>query len=99
VLSDGRGRPCSSLFRQRTVDNQCYTLGCAPARDPDGEYVSWANPIVVEPWGSVVAHADVEATILYADLDLACVDAIRQQLPILSASRTDLYEMKELKIF
>ena len=84
------------LFRQRAVDNQCYTLGCAPARDPDGEYVSWANSIVVEPWGSVVAHADVEATILYADLDLARVDAIRQQLPILSARRTDLYEMKEL---
>ena len=44
----------------------------------------------------MVAHADVEATILYADLDLARVDAIRQQLPILSARRTDLYEMKEL---
>ena len=58
--------------------------------------MSWANSIVVEPWGSVVAHADVETTILYADLDLARVDAIRQQLPILSARRTDLYEMKEL---
>ncbi len=84
------------LFRQRAVDNQCFTIGCAPARDPDGAYVSWGNSIVVEPWGSVVVHADAEATTLYADLDMARVDAVRQQLPILSARRTDLYEMREL---
>lgn len=84
------------LFRQRAVDNQCYTVGCAPARDPGASYISWGNSIVVEPWGSVVAHADAESTILYADIDLDRVEAIRQQLPILSARRTDLYEMKEL---
>ena len=83
------------LFRQRAVDNQCFTLGCAPARDEQGSYVSYGNSIAVDPWGTVLCRADEKETILYADLDLARVKAVRQQLPILSARRTDLYEIRE----
>ena len=83
------------LFRQRAVDNQCFTLGCAPARDESGSYVSYGNSIAVDPWGTVLCRADEKETILYADLDLARVKAVRQQLPILSARRTDLYEIRE----
>ena len=36
-----------------------------------------------------------EETTLYADLDFARLEAVRQQLPILSARRTDLYEVRE----
>lgn len=83
------------LFRQRAVDNQCFTLGCAPARDEQGSYVSYGNSIAVDPWGTVLCRADEKETILYADLDLSRVKAVRQQLPILSARRTDLYEIGE----
>ena len=34
-------------------------------------------------------------TILYVDLDLSRIDAIRAQLPIRSARRRDLYEVRE----
>ena len=83
------------LFRQRAVDNQCFTLGCAPARDEGAGYVSYGNSIAVDPWGTVLCRADEKETILYADLDLARIQAVRQQLPILSARRTDLYEIRE----
>ena len=83
------------LFRQRAVDNQCFTLGCAPARDEGAGYVSYGNSIAVDPWGTVLCRADEKETILYADLDLARIQAVRQQLPILSARRTDLYEIGE----
>ena len=83
------------LFRQRAVDNQCFTVGVAPARDESASYVAYGNSIVAEPWGSVLCRAGAEAATLYADLDLSRVDAIRQQLPILSARRTDLYEVRE----
>ena len=83
------------LFRQRAVDNQCFTLGCAPARDEGAGYVSYGNSIAVDPWGTVLCRADEKDTILYADLDLARIQAVRQQLPILSARRTDLYEIRE----
>ena len=49
----------------------------------------------MDPWGTVLCRADEKETILYADLDLARIQAVRQQLPILSARRTDLYEIGE----
>ncbi len=83
------------LFRQRAVDNQCFTVGVSPARDEAGPYVAYGNSMAVDPWGTVLCRAGAEETTLYADLDLARLEAVRSQLPILSARRTDLYEVRE----
>ena len=83
------------LFRQRAVDNQCFTVGVSPARDESAGYVAYGNSLAVDPWGTVLCRAGAEETILYADLELSRISAIRQQLPILSARRTDLYEIRE----
>lgn len=85
------------LFRARAVDNQVYTLGCAPARDPQAGYVSYGNSLAVSPWGEVIARLGAEAGVLYADLDLERVEQVRGQLPLLKQRRTDLYELKDLK--
>lgn len=83
-------------FRQRALDNQLFMAGCAPARDENGVYVSYANSIVTGPWGDVLARAGEEAGILYADVDLTENQRIREQLPLLKARRTDLYRMEKL---
>lgn len=83
------------LFRQRAVDNQCFTVGVSPARDEAGPYVAYGNSIAVDPWGTVLCRAGAEEATLYADLDLGRLEAVRAQLPILSARRTDLYEVRE----
>ena len=83
------------LFRQRAVDNQCFTVGVSPARDEAGSYVAYGNSLAVDPWGTVLCRAGAEETTLYADLDLVRLEAVRAQLPILSARRTDLYEVRE----
>ena len=83
------------LFRQRAVDNQCFTVGVSPARDTTAGYVAYGNSSAVDPWGTVLCRAGAEACIQYADLDLNRIETIRQQLPILSARRTDLYEIHE----
>ncbi len=79
------------LFRQRAVDNQIFTLGVAPARDEAEEYVSYANSILADPWGAVLARAGVGEEIRTAEIDFARNRAIRQQLPIRTARRGDLY--------
>lgn len=84
------------LFRQRAVDNQCFTVGVSPARDPGASYVAYGNSLAVDPWGTVLCRAEGMETVLYADLDLSRVESVRRQLPILSARRTDLYELREL---
>ena len=83
------------LFRQRAVDNQCFTIGVSPARDEAGPYVAYGNSLAVDPWGTVLCRAGAEETTLYADLDFSRLEAVRAQLPILSARRTDLYEVRE----
>ncbi|MCI2057406.1 MAG: carbon-nitrogen hydrolase family protein [Oscillibacter sp.] len=83
------------LFRQRAVDNQCFTVGVSPARNEQTSYVAYGNSIAVDPWGTVLCRAGGEENTLYADLDLSRIDAVRAQLPILSARRTDLYTLAE----
>lgn len=82
-------------LRMRAVDNQCFMVGAAPARNENASYVAYGNSMVTEPWGSVVCRADAGETILYADLDLDRTEAIRRQIPILSNRRTDLYQISE----
>ena len=83
------------LFRQRAVDNQCFAVGVSPARDRNATYVAYGNSIAVDPWGTVLCRAGAEEATLYADLDMERLAAVRAQLPILSARRTDLYEVRE----
>lgn len=83
------------LFRQRAVDNQLFTIGTSPARDEKASYVAWGHSIVCDPWGTVLHQCGAEEAVVITELDLARVDAIRGQLPILSARRTDLYQIEE----
>ena len=84
------------LFRQRAVDNQCFTLGCAPARDTGASYVSYGCSIAVSPWGDVLSRLDEKPGLLVAELDLDRVKAVRTQLPLLKGRRLDVYSLKKL---
>lgn len=81
------------LFRQRAVDNQIFTVGISPARDESASYHAWGHSIVCDPWGSVISACGAEETVAVTELDFARIDAVRHQLPILSARRTDLYQI------
>ena len=83
------------LFRQRAVDNQCFTVGVSPARDENGCYVAYGNSLAVDPWGTVLTRCGGESCTQIVELDLTQVERVRRQLPILSARRTDLYTIRE----
>lgn len=85
-------------FRARAVDNQVFTIGTAPARDMDASYHSWAHSIVVDPWGTVLSDAGEDEGCIITTLDLARCDEIRKQLPLLSALRSDIYQLSEVAI-
>lgn len=77
------------LFRARALDNQCFLAGCAPARDETAGYVSYAHSLVCDPWGRVQAQAEAVPELLICDIDLSETDAVRAQIPVLRARRTD----------
>ena len=71
------------LFRTRALDNQVYTIGVAPARDVDYSYVSYANSLVVSPWGNVIGRMDEKEGYKVVELDLDYVEKVRNELPML----------------
>ena len=85
------------LHRGRAIEDQIFIAACAPARDEGARYVSYGNSMAVSPWGTVIARAGAEETILYADVDLGEVERVRRQLPLISARRTDVYTLEEKK--
>lgn len=83
------------LFRTRALDNQVYAIGVAPARDEESSYVSYGNSIIVNPWGEVIDQLSEEEGVLIQKLDLAYIDKVRRELPLLQHVRRDLYSLKE----
>jgi len=84
------------LFRTRALDNQVFTIGAAPARDISGSYVSYGNSLVVDPWGTVLQRLGGEEGILVQELDLAQIEKVREELPLLKHRRNDVYCLTEL---
>ena len=60
-------------------------------------YVSWGHSMVVSPWGSIVSEMDEKVCAKVIDIDLREVESIRRQLPLISARREDVYELKKRK--
>ena len=84
-----------SMFKQRAIDNQCFTIGVAPARNMESSYISYANSIAINPWGNIIYKADEKECFDVIDIDLNEVENIRKQLPLISARRCDIYTLKE----
>ena len=81
------------LFRSRALDNQVFLIGAAPARDMSASYTSWGHSIIAGPWGQVLGQLDERPGCLVRELDLAQVDQVRAELPLLAHRRRDLYEV------
>ncbi|KAK7481733.1 hypothetical protein BaRGS_00026981 [Batillaria attramentaria] len=85
-----------ALQRGRALDNQLYVATVSQARDESASYVAWGHSTVVGPWGDVIAKADHEEKILYADIDLDRVEEVRTMIPLGTQRRHDLYKVVDL---
>uniref|UniRef100_A0A671SNI4 omega-amidase n=1 Tax=Sinocyclocheilus anshuiensis TaxID=1608454 RepID=A0A671SNI4_9TELE len=85
------------LQRGRAVDNQVYVATASPARDESASYVAWGHSSVVNPWGEVIVKAGPEESVVYADIDLQYLADVRQQIPITTQRRNDLYSVNSVQ--
>ncbi|KAG2456928.1 NIT2 amidase, partial [Polypterus senegalus] len=85
------------LQRGRAIDNQVYVATASPARDEKASYVAWGHSTVVSPWGDVLAKAGSEETIVYADIDMQHLTDVRQQIPLHTQKRHDLYKVTAIQ--
>ena len=82
------------MFRSRAVDDQMFVVGTSDARDMNASYHAWGHSMIVDPWGTVISEMDENPDARVTEIDLAQVDRIRRQLPLLSARRDDLYTLR-----
>ena len=82
-----------TTMRARAMDNEIYFAAAAAARNPGKGYKCWGHSMVVGPFGDVRAQADESEQIVYADIRLADVDRVRQELPTFLHLRDDLYRL------
>lgn len=78
--------------RMRALDQQCFLISCAPARNMDCVYHSYAHSMIAGPWGEVLQRMGTEEGVTVTELDLDALPAVRRSLPILSGRRTDIYD-------
>lgn len=70
------------LLRSLALNNQCYVIGCAPARNESASYVTWSNSTVVNPWGTTVANLGHEVAVETVSIDMTAVETTRKCIPI-----------------
>jgi predicted amidohydrolase len=74
------------LLRARAIENQAYVAAAAQIGKD-----AYGRSLIVDPWGTVLAQAPDEETVVVAELDRARLLDIRAKLPSLANRRPDAY--------
>jgi predicted amidohydrolase len=79
------------LLRARAIENQLYVAAPAQVGEPMPGRPSYGRSLVADPWGTVLAQAPDEESVIVAELDRARVRDVRAKLPSLANRQPDAY--------
>ncbi|KAL8595196.1 hypothetical protein ACOMHN_013869 [Nucella lapillus] len=79
------------LLRARAIENQCYVVAAAQTGKHNAKRSSYGHAMIVDPWGTVVAQCREGTDVAVAEVDLTYLAKIRQEMPVRSHRRHDLY--------
>ena len=75
------------LLRARAVENLSYVVGANLCHRDHPKKPTWGGSAIIDPWGEVLAEMDDEEGFIIADIDLAHVKTLRQNMPVLEHRR------------
>jgi deaminated glutathione amidase len=79
------------LLRARAIENQNYVAAAAQIGETIPGKLSYGRSLIVDPWGTVVAQAPDEETVITAELDRERLLEVRRNLPSLANRQADAY--------
>ena len=79
------------LLRARAIENQLYVAAAAQIGETLPGKPAYGRSLIADPWGTVVAQAPDEQTVIAAELDRARLQDIRTRLPSLANRRASTY--------
>jgi deaminated glutathione amidase len=79
------------LLRARAIENQNYVAAAAQIGETIPGKPSYGRSLIADPWGTVVAQAPDEETVISAELDRERLLDVRRNLPSLANRQADAY--------
>jgi predicted amidohydrolase len=76
-----------TLLRARAIECQCYVFAAAQGGKHENGRETFGHSLVISPWGEVLAEADVQPSVTFADVELQRLDDVRRQVPSLRHDR------------
>ena len=79
------------LLRARAIENQNYVAAAAQIGETIPGKLSYGRSLIADPWGTVVAQAPDEETVIGAELDRERLLEVRRNLPSLANRQAAAY--------
>ncbi len=79
-----------TLLTARAIENQMYVIACNRT-GKSGQDHFFGNSMVIDPWGETIASLEEEEAVIYAEIDLALVDEVRDRIPVFKDRRPEMY--------
>jgi predicted amidohydrolase len=76
-----------TLLRARAIECQSYVLAPAQTGTHANGRQTYGHSLIIDPWGQVLADAGTTPGVIFADVDLAELAKLRQQMPIRQHNR------------
>jgi predicted amidohydrolase len=79
------------LLRARAIENQLYVAAAAQVGETLPGKPAYGRSLIADPWGTIVAQAPDQQTVIAAELDRAWLQHIRTKLPSLANRQAAAY--------
>ncbi|MEQ1510071.1 MAG: carbon-nitrogen hydrolase family protein [Sphingopyxis sp.] len=75
------------LLRARAIEQGCFIIAAAQCGTHADGRQTYGHSLVVDPWGTIIFDAGINAALSIIDIDLSMVDEVRSRLPVLQHQR------------
>lgn len=72
-----------TLVRARAIENQSYVIASAQWGQHNEKMSTFGHSLVVDPWGEIIADAGEGEKIIFADISLEKIEAVRARMNVL----------------
>jgi deaminated glutathione amidase len=89
-----------SLLKARAIENAAFVIAAAQTGTHQDGRKTFGHSLVIDPWGDVLLDMGEDIGLGYAEIDLARVDEVRTQIPVLENRRkipTEITVMPPIK--
>lgn len=78
------------LVRARAIENQAWVIAADQIGRSPGGVIDFGHSLIVDPWGTPVARASNQETVILAEIDRTYLRQVRRDLPSLQHRRADI---------